>query len=402
MTISLAIAGCGVMGRRHVLGLKKLQEIDRLRFELVAVCDPFESSAIAMADLVETQLGARPAIYADPSDLPSDVEALDVTTSPDLHARIGINAMRSGRHVQMEKPITLTIPEGRALLAAQGDRTLSVAENYRRDPINRLAKALIDAGVLGRVFLAVQTSSGSGENVIITPWRHLKRACGIAIDMGVHYADILEYLLGPLETIAGLGAVIDRERKGNDGTIYPADAEDLTLGIGRYQSGALANLLLNVAGRGEGHYSRMIYGTGGSLGIPGDRTGQKLRLTLRQNGEDVAIPDEELLALLPDFRLDATTAALFGGDRITSYDLAWADTDANLLAIEFDDFAGAILDKRPPEVDGAFGLRSLAISYGFLESDRLGRFVTVDELLTSDDLPYQKEIEEARLSPTRT
>lgn len=395
MTISLAIAGCGVMGRRHVLGLKKLQEIDRLRFELIAVCDPFEASATAMADLVEAQLGTRPAIYADPSELPAGVQALDVTTSPDLHARIGIEAMQAGRHVQMEKPITLTIAEGRALLAAQGGRTLSVAENYRRDPINRLAKALIDAGVLGRVFLAVQTSSGSGENVIITPWRHLKRSCGIAIDMGVHYADILEYLLGPLETIAGLGAVIDRERKGADGTMYPADAEDLTLGIGRYRSGALANFLLNVAGRGEGHYSRMIYGTGGSLGIPGDRTGQKLRLTLRQNGDDVTIPDEELLDLVPDFRLDDTTAALFGGDRITSYDLAWADTDANLLAIEFDDFAGAILDGRPPEVDGAFGLRSLAISYGFLESDRLGRFVTVDELLTSDDLPYQQEIEES-------
>ncbi len=153
MTLSLAIAGCGVMGRRHVLGLKKLQEIDRLRFDLVAVCDPLASSATAMADLVETQLGTRPAIYADPADLPAEVQALDITTSPDLHARIGIQALQAGRHVQMEKPITLTIAEGRDLLAAQGDRKLSVAENYRRDPINRLAKALIDAGVLGRPFL---------------------------------------------------------------------------------------------------------------------------------------------------------------------------------------------------------------------------------------------------------
>jgi predicted dehydrogenase len=395
MTISLAIAGCGVMGRRHVLGLKKLQEIDRLRFDLVAVCDPFEASALAMADLVEGQLGTRPAIYAEPSELPGDVQALDITTSPDLHARIGIQALQAGRHVQMEKPVTLTIPQGRDLLAAQGDRTLSVAENYRRDPINRLARALIDAGVLGQPFLAVQSSSGGGENVIITPWRHLKRACGIAIDMGVHYADILEYLLGPLETIAGLGAVIDTERKGNDGTMYPADAEDLTVGIGRHQSGALATMILSVAGRGEGHFSRVVYGTKGSLSIPGDRTGKPLRLSLRANGEDRVLSDAELLDLVPDFRLDDTTAALFGGDRITSYDLPWADTDANLLAVEFDDFAGAILDDRPPEVDGAFGLRSLAISYGFLESDRLGRFVSVGELLTSDDLPYQKEIEEA-------
>ena len=395
MTLSLAIAGCGVMGRRHVGGLKKLQAIDRLRFELVAVCDPVESSATAMADLVEAQLGTRPAIYADPADLPAGVQALDITTSPDLHARIGIQTLRAGRHVQMEKPITLTIAEGRDLLAAQGDRKLSVAENYRRDPINRLAKALIDAGVLGRPFLIVQSSSCAGENVVITPWRHLKRSCGIAIDMGVHYADILEYLLGPLETIAGLGAVIDTERKGADGTMHPADAEDLTIGVGRYESGALATMILSVAGRGDGHFTRVVYGTQGSLSIPGDRTGQPLRLSLRANGEDRVVADDELLTLVPDFRLDDTTAALFGGDRITSYDQSWADTDANLLAIEFDDFAKAILSDQEPEVDGAFGLRSLAISYGFLESDRLGRFVSVDELLTSADLPYQREVEEA-------
>lgn len=384
------------MGRRHVLGLKQLQQIDRLRFELVAVCDPIETSAMAMADQAEHLLGARPAIFATPADLPTEVIALDITTAPDLHARIGIEALQAGRHVQMEKPLTLTIPEGRELLAAVGDRKLSVAENYRRDPINRLAKALLDAGVLGRPFLAVQSSSGSGENVIITPWRHLKRAGGIAVDMGVHYADILEYLLGPLETIAGLGAVVDTERKGADGTIYPADAEDLTVGIGRYKSGALATLILSMAGRGENQFSRIVYGTGGSLSIPGDRNGKPVRLSLRQNGEDRAIPDSDILDLIPDFRLDEITAALFGGERITSYSLPFADTDANLLAIEFDDFAGAILDDRPPEVDGAFGLRSLALSYGFLESDRLGRFVTIEELLMSDDLPYQKEVAASR------
>ena len=132
MTLSLAIAGCGVMGRRHVLGLKKLQEIDRLRFDLVGVCDPIPASAEAMADLVEAQLGVRPQTYADPADLPADVAALDITTSPDLHARIGIQAMQAGRHVQMEKPITLTIPEGRALLSARGGLQRQPA--VRREP----------------------------------------------------------------------------------------------------------------------------------------------------------------------------------------------------------------------------------------------------------------------------
>ena len=115
-------------------------------------------------------------------------------------------------------------------------------------------------------------------------------------------------------------------------------------------------------------------------------------MAFRRNGEDIAVSGEDLLAMLPDFHLDPTTAALFGADRLASYEQSWAATDAALLAIELDDFAGAIVSNRPPEVTGADGLRSLALVYGFLEADRLGRTVGIDELLTSDDLPYQAEL----------
>ncbi len=306
----------------------------------------------------------------------------------------GIQALQAGAHVMVEKPITLTVREGRDLInaARTHGRKLSVAENYRRDPINRLARALIDAGALGRVFFAIQSSSGSGERVIITPWRHLRSSCGIGIDMGVHYADILEYLLGPVECVAGMGDVVDVRRRDTDGNWHDADAEDLLLGIARFRSGALANLVLNLAGRGETHYQRIVYGTAGSLSIPRDRTGEPLVLTLRENGQERTLSGEDQLRLVPDFALDDTTAALFGGERLTSYVLDWADVDANLLAIEHDDFARAILDDREPEVTGEAGLRSLALIYGFLESERLGRFLSMDELLTGEDAPYQLEL----------
>ena len=107
------------------------------------------------------------------------------------------------------------------------------------------------------------------------------------------------------------------------------------------------------------------------------------------------LPDEEILALVPDYGLDGVTASLFGGDCVTSYDLPFAGVDANLLAIEQDDFARAILDDRPPEVDGAFGLRSLVIAYGFIDAERLGRALEIDALLAGRDSPYQAEIDAA-------
>jgi predicted dehydrogenase len=210
--------------------------------------------------------------------------------------------------------------------------------------------------------------------------------------MGIHYADILEYLLGPIDRVVGMNAIVDVTREDEAGASHGVDAEDLSVGVAHFQSGAIANWLIDLAGRGDPHFTRMIYGTNGSLAIPHDRSGKSLRLSRRANGSESVLGPDDLLSLLPDFSLDPVTAALFGGERLASYDLPFPDIDANLLAIEQADFADAIRVGRPAEVDGPFGLRSLAIAYGFIESERLGRILDVDTLLTGQDSPYQDEI----------
>ncbi len=194
----------------------------------------------------------------------------------------------------------------------------------------------------------------------------------------------------------GFSSVVDRERKDRDGGIHPADAEDLSVGAVRFESGVIGNWMLSLAGRGESYFHRAIYGTGGSLVIPADRSGRPLRLTQRQRGQDVAVPESELLALLPDFALDAVTAALFGGERISTYDMAWSDIDANLLGIEQADFVEAVIAGREPEVNGEQGLRSLAVVLGFLESELIGRSVTVAEMLDGKTAVYEADIEEGK------
>ncbi len=398
MTLTLGIFGTGVMGQRHIRGLGRLKQIGRLRYDVAAICDILPDNANKAVALSQELLGATPRLFESFDAMKRGLAQLDailITTSPGTHADLGVTAMQAGVHVLVEKPIGLTVKQGWRLVdAADANNVkLAVAENYRRDPINRLARALLDAGVIGKPFLAVQSSSGSGESVIITPWRHLRKSCGISIDMGVHYTDMLEYFMGPIESVVGMGAVVDKQRVGNDGKLYPADAEDLTAGTIRFQSGAIGNWLLNMAGRGEGHFSRTLYGTAGSLGIPGDRSGHPLRLVQRINGKDVEVPQDELLKLVPDFKLEPTTAALFGGDRLTSYSMPWTDIDAGLLAIEHDDFVSAILEDHQPEVSGEGGLRDLALMFGFLESERAGRIVHVEELISGAVSAYQNELD---------
>jgi predicted dehydrogenase len=211
--------------------------------------------------------------------------------------------------------------------------------------------------------------------------------------MGIHYADLLEYFLGPIERVFGFNATVDKQRVDESGQWHDADAEDLSAGVVQFQNGAIGNWLIDLAGRGQGHFTRMVYGTAGTLSIPTDRSGRPLELTMRRDGRDERVTSDEMLELVPDFCLDETTGSLFGGDRVPAYDLPFGDVDANLLAIEQDDFARSIIDGRPPEVDGAFGLRSLAIAYGFIEAERLGRAVAIDALLAGRDSPYQDEID---------
>jgi len=394
MTLSVALVGCGGMGRRHVLGMKKLHAAGHMNFDLAAVCDVFPESAAKLAGLAEELMGHRPDEYHDFSTMlrQAKPDAIIITTTPETHTDIGIEALTAGIHVLAEKPVTLTVAEGRRLVEAAraANRKLAVAENYRRDPINRLGKALLDSGAIGKPFMMTQETSGAGEFVIITPWRHRKDRGGIVVDMGVHYTDILEYYMGLLGDVFAMNAVVDEQRVDKEGNLHPADAEDLSVGVARFQNGAIANWMLSMAGRGDGYFHRAIYGTGGSLVIPEDRSGKPLKLNQRRDGKDT--PVEDLLALVPDFALDEVTAALFGAERLATYSLAWADIDANLLGIEQADFVAAIEQNREPEVTGEMGLRSLAAVFGFLESELVGRPVTVDEILSGSSMVYEAQL----------
>src|SRR5690606_23054760 len=138
---------------------------------------------------------------------------------------------------------------------------------------------------------------------------------GIIIDLGAHYGDMLEFFLGPVDSLMGMNALIDKQRVDKDGVFHTSDSEDLSLGIARYRSGALAQYLLTRAGRGENRSRRVGYAAGGSLRIPEERSGRARTLYQRIGGNEV--PVAEPLELVPDFALDDSAAALLGSQQLT-------------------------------------------------------------------------------------
>jgi predicted dehydrogenase len=264
-----------------------------------------------------------------------------------------------------------------------------VAENFHYDPMNRIGRELLRAEAIGKPRLMIHNSVGGGDRIIVTPWRHYKRGGGPLLDVGVHNAYVTEYLMGEVESVYAKTRLHEKIRRNRDGEEIEADAEDAVYATLLFSSGAAGQYIEDHAAHGQGLRQRIIYGSEGSMHLPGDRSGQPIALDLDGKGH---VSNERILDFIPDFRLDRITASLFGGERIWRYDLPFPEIDRKLLAIEYADFAESILKGRPTEVDLVAAVRSVALPYAMLESSKIGRAVTMKEVMNEEVAAYQDEI----------
>ncbi|WP_207947620.1 Gfo/Idh/MocA family oxidoreductase [Occultella glacieicola] len=416
--IPLAIVGCGGMGTRHLYGLAELERASLNPFELVAVVDVDPGRAERLADEAESWLGRRrPSRCVDVRQLvKAGATAVDITTVPRFHHSLAAEAIALGLDVMVEKPVGLTIAAAQQLAREirGSDRILSVAENFRRDPTNRLVKELIDTGVLGQPRYFHQSSGGGGNLMAISMWRHLKDESGILFDAGTHYTDMMEYYLGPVtsayaqmrlfEPIRYNPAATGGTPASNPGGVYgqsqaamPAEfeatAEDALYAMVNFASGAVGQYAENRAEHGRDTWARSVHGSAGAVEIPKDRSGQPLVLTLDRTH---TYTGAEILPLVPDFQLDDATAALFGGGQATAYGLDFETVDRLLLAVEYAEFGSCIGSRTRPEVGLEEGLRAIAVCYAMMESGAAGgAIVTVDDVLDGSVSGYQASIDAA-------
>lgn len=408
--IPYAIVGCGGMGRRHLRGLARLTTSSRCNLELVAVCDLNAANATLLADEAEQLLGRRPRLFADLEAMTRalpELQAVDITTDGGSHHQVATASLELGLHVLCEKPLAITVRGCTQVIetARRQGRILSVAENFRRDPINRLMRALIDDGAIGPPRLMIEQSIGGRDHIQITPWRHLKERGTIVLDVGVHNADILRYYLGEVTTIAGQARRHESVRRntrspGPGGfyaqwsSTYPdslaATGEDALYAQLWFANGAIGQWIQDHAGHGLPLRGRHVYGSTGSLESPGDRNGRPVRLH-RDDGS--IIDDGRILDLAPSYRLSPLAAELFGGERVWTYSFEFNDTDSRILALEYYELGEAIRTGTPPEVTGEEGRAAVAMVYAAFESGELGRPVTLAELIDGTTDGYQRAID---------
>ena len=407
--IKLAIVGCGGMGGRHLFGLQELMQSGMSNVALAAVCDLRRDNAERLADNAASLLGERPLVCDDMAQMVKmlpDLQAVVVATDAGAHHIVACQAFELGLHVLCEKPLGISMRACNLILAGQAraGKALSVAENYRRDPMARLTRALLAAGAIGQPEVMFDLGASGGANILILPWRHYKQMGGMVIDGGVHNADLMLYYLGAVTDVFARTRLCEsvRYRGARSGVAdfyqawhheipaaITATSEDLFVAVVQFKSGAVGNWTQFYAAHGKGFGQKAIYGQRGSLVCGGIRNGSPPVLTLDGGTE---ITGDELLALVPDYHLDEISERLFGSARPASFTLPFPACDRKLLAIEYHEFGRCVLTGTAAEVDGLIGRQALAICYAGLESAVLNRPVSVDDIEQERTAIYEADI----------
>jgi predicted dehydrogenase len=266
------------------------------------------------------------------------VEAVINTTPNSVHRETTVAAASAGKHTFLDKPIANSIDDARALTAACRKEKVVLALGYqrRRESHFRWIREKVDAGAFGRLVNAEANISRDRLGKIdLGSWRYTAEGMpgGVMLQIGIHYTDVLEYLIGPIRAVSGRFVRL----------VLPGDNPDVASLVLEHENGALSTLNASYASASE-YYLMNLYGKEASAYYD---LHQGLRFLKR--GASACEP-----------------VSVKKNDPIVE---------------ELDEFAAAVRGEAEPEMDGERGTASLAVLLAGIKSAREGRRVEVREVL---------------------
>jgi predicted dehydrogenase len=266
------------------------------------------------------------------------IEAIINTTPNNVHLETTRAAAAAGKHVFLDKPIANTIADARALTTACRKAGVVLALGYqrRRESHFRWVRRQIEDGVFGKLVNAESNISRDRLGKFEAgSWRYTAAGMpgGVMLQIGIHYADVLEYLMGPVKAVSGAFVQL----------VLPGENPDVASLILEHENGALSTLNACYASASE-YYLMNIYGKEATAYYD---LHHGLRFIKR------------------------------GAERSSPILCAKNDT----IVEELEEFATAARGRAQPEMDGEAATNSLAVLLAGIKSARERRRVEVVEML---------------------
>ncbi|HIH28760.1 MAG TPA: Gfo/Idh/MocA family oxidoreductase [Thermoplasmata archaeon] len=184
MMMKIGVIGAGSMGKNHARVCSELQDV-----ELAGIYDVDKNTAKVVAERFHTKA------YPSYQDMLPKVDAVIIATPTSTHFEISQNALSSGKHVLVEKPICDTIQNAQTMVKKAEEEHLVLATGHieRHNPAVAFVKEGIQKNRFGDVI------SMSSQRVSNLPGRI--RDVGVILDFGVHDIDLMRFLSGEVVSV---------------------------------------------------------------------------------------------------------------------------------------------------------------------------------------------------------
>jgi len=316
--LGVGIIGLGNIAFAHEAGYFEMGEVCRI----VAMCDIREEEAVSRTAMYDAKACTRyQDLLADPA-----VDMVDIIVPHEMHYEIAKAALEKGKHVLVEKPITVMSEQGEELIALANQKRLkfSVAENTHFVTAYLKAEEILKQGILGDIWTVRTLIAGSEVHRIKDPnlWHGKAPYGGVILDSAVHNFYLFKWLFGGVRDMHGFASKIVPE----------CEMEDNGIILGHLANGA--EYQLNVSCTMEIPWTERleVYGSRGGM-IVDQLANPVVKYYLGSND------------------IDGTVV-----EGVPFDPLGWKYIS---MVAEIKDFVTAVIQDRPPRVDPADALYAL-------------------------------------------
>ncbi|HMD60902.1 MAG TPA: Gfo/Idh/MocA family oxidoreductase [Opitutaceae bacterium] len=273
---NVAVIGAGAIGNDH---LASFRQHPSARVVAIAEVSPERGrEAAERYSVPELETDYRTLLKR------SDIDIFSIALPNYLHARVALDALKAGKHVMLDKPMSTNARDA-ARLVAEAKRQgvlLMVGQNFRFNQETQTARQIVEKGVLGEVYHAKTSWARRAGIPRIGSWFTQKRFAGggCTYDIGVHALDRCLYIIGEFDAAAVSGQTYSKfgpRGLGNGGwgksEIDPGarfDVDDLSVALIKMRSGRTVLLEASWAAHGPvaDSNSTQLFGTEAGLNLP--------------------------------------------------------------------------------------------------------------------------------------
>lgn len=337
--IRFALVGCGRIAKNHFAALREHSD----RTELVGICDV---NPVALeAAVAETGVQGHSNLTSMLAQTHADV--LILTTPSGLHPQQTVEIAESGRHVMTEKPMATRWHDGLRMVKACDDAAvrLFVVKQNRRNGTLQLLKRAVSQGRFGRIYMVNINVfwTRPQEYYDSSAWRGTWEFDGGAfMNQASHYVDLLDWIVGPIESLQAYTATLARN----------IEVEDTGVVSVKWRSGALGSMnvtMLTYPRNMEG--SITILGEHGTVRIGGMAVNDIQHWEFAKPHEDDQLVQKASYA----------TSSVYGFGHPLYYE--------NVIKV--------LQGEAEPETDGREGLKSLEVLIAMYLSARDGKRIAL-------------------------